>query len=237
MSAKPILLLFGASGVIGGAIVQKFISQGWSVISVLRNPESNTSVTGAQTVSWDVMHQPMPLVLTKLGPIDAICWAQGMNLNDSIEDFSLEKHRQLYEANVECVLVALSQLIKGGLLLKPARLCVISSIWQNISRQTKLSYGVTKSALQGLVLSLANDLAYQGHLVNAILPGALDTPMTRSNLSVSQIEAIEQSTGFNRLASLEDIANTTHYLCSPENTGVTGQFIKVDLGFSDVRNF
>ena len=237
MSAKSTLLLFGASGVIGGAITKKFTSQGWSVISVLRDPEFKSLVTGAQVVSWDVMHQPMPLELSKVGSIDAICWAQGMNLNDSIEDFSLEKHRQLYEANVEYVLVALSQLIKGELLLKPARLCVISSIWQNISRQTKLSYGVTKSALQGLVLSLANDLAHQGHLVNAILPGALDTPMTRSNLSVAQIEAIEQSTGFNRLASLEDVANAAHYLCSSENTGVTGQFIKVDLGFSDVRNF
>lgn len=237
MSAKSTLLIFGASGAIGGAITQKFISQGWNVIAVLRCPESKILVAGAQVVTWDVIDQPLPLALKKAEPIDAICWAQGMNLNDSIEHFSLENHRQLYEANVEYILVALSQLIKDGRLHKPARLCVISSIWQNISRQTKLSYGITKSALQGLVLSLANDLAHQGHLVNAILPGALDTPMTRSNLSAAQIEVIESATGFNRLASLEDIANTAYYLCSTENTGITGQFIKVDLGFSDVRNF
>lgn len=237
MSLKPTLLLFGASGVIGGAIAQKFISQGWCVISIVRDSKSNVSMPDTQTMSWDVIHQPMPLTLTKVGPVDAICWAQGMNLNDSIEDFCLEKHRQLYEANVEYVLVALNQLINGGLLVRPARLCVISSIWQSISRQEKLSYGITKSALQGLVLSLANDLAHQGHLVNAVLPGALDTPMTRSNLSAGQIEAIKRSTGFNRLVSLRDVANTAYYLCSPENTGLTGQFIKVDLGFSDVRNF
>ena len=35
--------------------------------------------------------------------------------------------------------------------------------------------------------------------------------------------------------NVEDVANTAYYLCSPENTGVTGQFIKVDLGYSDVR--
>lgn len=237
MPAKSTLLIFGASGAIGAAITQKFISQGWNVIAVLRSPDSKILVAGAQVVTWDVIAQPLPLALKKAEPIDAICWAQGMNLNDSIEHFSLEKHRQLYEANVEYILVALSQLIKDDLLLKPARLCVISSIWQNISRQAKLSYGITKSALQGLVLSLANDMAHQGHLVNAILPGALDTPMTRSNLSAAQIEAIENATGFNRLASLDDVANTAYFLCSLENTGITGQFIKVDLGFSDVRNF
>ena len=35
---------------------------------------------------------------------------------------------------------------------------------------------------------------------------------------------------------LEDIAAAVYFLCSEENTGVTGQFIKIDLGFSDVRN-
>lgn len=237
MSAKPILLLFGASGTIGRAIARKFIHHGWNVIFVLRESRVIDSEIDGQVVLWDVMNQSMPIELKSIGLIDAVCWAQGANLNDSIEHFSLERHRQLYEANVEYVLASLSQVIACNLLANPARLCVISSIWQNISRQTKLSYGITKSALRGLVLSLANDLAHQGHLVNAILPGALDTPMTRANLSAAQMKAIENATGFNRLTSLEDVANTAYYLCSPENTGLTGQFIKVDLGFSDVRNF
>jgi 3-oxoacyl-[acyl-carrier protein] reductase len=37
------------------------------------------------------------------------------------------------------------------------------------------------------------------------------------------------------LSQLEDVAALTCYLCSAENTGVTGQFIAADLGYSRVR--
>ena len=99
-----------------------------------------------------------------------------------------------------------------------------------------MSYGVSKSALKGLVLSLATDLAKDGYLINAVLPGAIDTPMTRNNLSYDQMQLIERATKFNRLVTLVDVASSIYFLCSEENSGITGQFLKVDLGFSDVRN-
>ncbi len=173
--------------------------------------------------------------LHTFGQFDAVCWAQGKNCNDSIYAFNVEQHREVFEANVIYILQSLSMLLNENLLKIPARLCVISSIWQDISRQNKLSYGVSKSALKGLVLSLANDLSVDGHLINAVLPGALDTPMTRQNLSADQLSKITSSTQFGRLPNLEDVSNAVHYLCSTENSGVTGQFVKIDLGFSDVR--
>ena len=98
-----------------------------------------------------------------------------------------------------------------------------------------MSYGITKAAIQGLVLSLANDLAKEGYLINAVLPGVLDTPMTIQNLTQTQIDNVKRSTQFNKLPTLKDVAHVVYFLCSKENTGTTGQFIKVDLGYSDVR--
>jgi len=229
------LLLFGGSGQIGRSIAKEFESKGWDVYSVSRNKTGNSP----NDIQWDVrfgQENTLPLALTELGLFDAICWAQGVNLNDSIYTFEAISHQKVYEANVLFILSTLSILLTAKLLRKPARLCIVSSIWQNISRQCKLSYAISKSALQGLVLSLANDMAIDGHLVNAVLPGALDTPMTHGNLSSTQIESIKNSTKFKRLAKLEEVASTVHFLCSEENRAVTGQFIKVDLGFSDVRN-
>jgi len=147
----------------------------------------------------------------------------------------LDAHLQLYQANCVYILSSLKLLLQRNLLVKPARLCVISSIWQEIARQNKLSYSMTKSALRGLVLSAAADLAADGHLVNAILPGALDTPMTRKNLTAEQISELAGATQFNRLPQLEDVSRLAMFLCSEENTGITGQFIAADLGFSRVR--
>jgi NAD(P)-dependent dehydrogenase (short-subunit alcohol dehydrogenase family) len=72
-------------------------------------------------------------------------------------------------------------------------------------------------------------------MVNAVLPGVVDTPMARDNLSPHQIDAITNATQFRRLPTLDDVASAVHGLCSATNTGITGQFITVDLGYSHGR--
>ena len=69
-----------------------------------------------------------------------------------------------------------------------------------------------------------------------MLPGVLDTAMTRSMLSAEQITSFERATGFNRLVTLDDVTSTVAFLCSASNTGITGQSIKVDLGFGHERS-
>ena len=72
-------------------------------------------------------------------------------------------------------------------------------------------------------------------MINAVLPGALETPMTQRNLTAEQIDRLTHATGFGRLPMLTDVASLVCYLCSEQNTGITGQFIAADLGFSHVR--
>lgn len=227
------LLLFGRTGAIGTDIAEHFRCRGWRVTGITRKPTTSTEM-----LCWNPLDRSDRTgreKLATLGPFDAICWAQGQNCNDSVFDFDLDNHEALYRANVLYILSSLSLLLKHGHLAKPARLCVISSIWQEIARQDKLSYCTTKSALHGLVLSAASDLARDGHLINAVLPGALETPMTHRNLNPEQLSSIVDATRFKRLPSLGDVASTVYFLCSEANTGLTGQFVKVDLGFSNVR--
>ena len=53
-------------------------------------------------------------------------------------------------------------------------------------------------------------------------------------LSESQISTISKSTGFDRLITLDDVYNAVKFLVV-ENTGITGQSITVDLGFTNKR--
>ena len=235
MESKQVLI-FGGTGAIGSAARKEFLAKGWKPVIVSRE---QSNLQEASAVTWDVLANEVPLApeeIIKRGPFDAVCWAQGQNLNDSIYDFDINAYRSVMDANVTFILSSLAALLRSQALKAGARLCIVSSIWQDLSRQNKLSYSVSKAAVRGLVLSLANDLAKEGYLVNAVLPGALDTQMTRQNLKPEQIKAIESATQFNRLANLGDVTSAIYYLCSEQNTGVTGQFIKVDLGFSDVRN-
>lgn len=232
-------LVFGASGSIGRAICENFQKEGSRVIGVGRSNYSLEEKNASDWVAWTEDQSQFIVDLSDKLPvdfkIDCIVWAQGMNFNDEITDFDSAKHLQMYEANVVFILRTLQVIMGGDLLAKDAKLCVISSIWQNIARQNKLSYCITKSALQGLVQSLAIDLGKRGVLINAVLPGALDTPMTKSNLNSVQINNLESATPLQSLPDLADVTGLVEYLCSDKNTGITGQFIAADRGFSYAR--
>ena len=233
MAVLKTVIVFGASGSIGQALCIYFKKQGSHVIGVGRADNAEHSI-----IKWSGDAQALSdSIKSILGDtkIDAVVWAQGMNFNDDIDSFDLNEHLKMYEANVTYILSTLKALMTFNSLQKNARLCVISSIWQNIARQNKLSYCITKSALQGLVQSLSVDLGKQGKLINAVLPGALDTVMTRTNLSQEQISLLESITPLGSLPNLTDVTGLVAYLCSPQNTGITGQFIAADRGFSNAR--
>jgi NAD(P)-dependent dehydrogenase (short-subunit alcohol dehydrogenase family) len=173
-----------------------------------------------------------PALFEAGAPYAAVCWAQGANLADSVFDVDSTKHLELYRTNCLFVLETLRVLLERGLLAASARLVVVSSIWQRIARQDKLSYIMSKAALGGLVQSASIDLAKRGVLINAVLPSALDTPMTAANMTPLEIERLARATGFGRLSSLDDVVAAIEFLCSERNTGVTGQSLVVDLGFS-----
>ena len=229
------VLVFGARGAIGTEICSSLRHQGVQVIGVSRTAPEAGNV--ASWLVWPDLEKPIPLDSLPSAGIDAVIWAQGVNANDGIRTFDADAHRAMYGANVLAILVTLRALLDQGRLAPSTRLVILSSIWQNIGRADKLSYMVTKSALAGLVRSLSLDLGPDGILVNAILPGPLDTPMTRAALSPAQIAQIEALTPTRRLPAVSDICALTEYLISAKNISTTGQFLTVDGGFSDAKIF
>ena len=231
MTIQQRVAIFGASGAIGTALVDWFVAQDYEVSAFNRTGK----VVSDRPISWFAWDGKGSFPSLSVKPFNAVVWAQGANCNDDIHSFDLNTHQQLYTANVLYIVLSLQALLKQNLLVSGSRLCVISSIWQKIGRPNKLSYCMTKAALQGLIQSLMIDLGADGHLINAVLPGALDTPMTRANLSEEQITQMENMTPLKALPTLIDIVNVVGFLCSHSNTGTTGQFITVDKGFSDAK--
>ncbi len=236
MADRPRLLLFGASGAIGRTVADHAVRADWSVTGVTRGPAPDRAPAAIDWITWDPAHGEADGALANRPPFDAVCWAQGANLTDSLGNFDAERHRELYNANVLSVLISADALVTRGLLASQgARLVVVSSIWQERARANKLSYTVTKAAVGGLVRSASVDLGREGHLINAVLPGVLDTPMARANLSADQIAAVAAATTLGRLPDLDTLAETILFLCSRANRAISGQSITVDLGMSNAR--
>ncbi len=231
MDGKPrVGVVFGGRGVLGTAIVEALENDGLTVWTVGR---SESDSTRHLVLRDGGAAEARPLA--ELPVLDVAVWAQGRNADDSIEEFEEDTFQSVIDANLTYIALTLSGLLSSNRLADGARLCLLSSIWQDSVRTNKFSYAVSKSALAGLVRSAAADLASRNILVNAVLPSVIDSAMTRKVLGQDQIDRVAAATGFGRLVTAADVASAVRFLTSMENRSITGQFLRVDLGFTNAH--
>jgi 3-oxoacyl-[acyl-carrier protein] reductase len=222
-------LVIGGSGSLGSVIADHLGRAGLDVTRTSR-------AGGDGCAALDPLGNAATIdAIAAAGPYASMVWAQGANRNDSVVGLDLDGFRDSIDANVTFVAASLSGLLRLGAISDSARLVVLSSIWQTLARENKFSYTVSKAAIGGLVRAASVDLASKGILINAVLPSVIDTPMTRAMLSDEQVQFVSSQTGFGRLATADDVAAMVTSLATDINTGVTGQSIAVDLGFSHAR--
>lgn len=226
------VLVFGAGGALGQAICDELANQGYRLFTA-----------GSSAIDISSQHIPLryedPLNDAPFGSLptlDAVVWAQGLNCSDTVSNFQPSELQRILHGNVLFIAASLQSLLASGKLAAASRLVIVSSIWQLESRPGKFSYTISKAALQGLIKSCALDLGSQGILINAVLPGVVDTPMTRTHLSEAQIHTITSQTALQRLPKPEDIAAAVGFLASAQNRAITGQFLTVDGGFIGLKH-
>lgn len=226
----PKLLIFGGTGALGTAIAQKFSGEGYEVIYGVR------TITDAK-VQFQVPLTTGPVPdLLKGQLFDAVVFAQGANINDSVITSSVEDLNRLFEANVSFISENTKALLSHNLIKQKGKIVILSSLWEQLTRQDKMAYTVTKAAVGGLVRSMAVDLGNaKGILVNGLLPGIVETPMSRGLLSAKQMENIEAQTPGHKLTVPTDVANATYLLGCEDNTAISGQSLFVDYGFAIAR--
>jgi 3-oxoacyl-[acyl-carrier protein] reductase len=228
----PRVLVLGARGAIGAAVANEFDARGWAVLPGTHAPKASDDFEE----DWVHIDEPdWAADVRDGGRLDAVVFAQGANVSGGLVEATAADFAQVWEANVRVIVEVMSAIVGKGLAATSARVVVISSVWQLVARSGKIAYTTSKAAVGGLVRALAVELAPKGVLVNAVLPGVLDTPMTRAHLSASSIERVTRDTPAGRLATVEDVARATYWLASEQNTAVTGQSVSVDLGWTIAR--
>jgi NAD(P)-dependent dehydrogenase (short-subunit alcohol dehydrogenase family) len=221
-------LVFGATGYLGNAIKKGLETEKYNALGVSSKDTQGKFLKLAvksDLNNWKIEKEC----------ITGVIWAQGLNSNDSVESFDNDSFNEVINANISYIINTLNWMLDSNLISNGARLVIISSIWEKTSRANKLSYSVSKSALSGLVKSLAIDLAKKQISVNAVLPGVIDSPMTHKNLTQDQISRIVEGTPIGKLITAEMIANVCSFLISEKSSGITGQSILVDGGWTNSR--
>lgn len=216
----PLALVTGASRGIGRAIADEFGKQGWTVLAPTRAELDLNN--GAAIRSW--CDSP------GAENIDALVHCAGVNWPRPLAEITDEIWDETFQVN----LTALRQLAQGvaSRMVGGGRIVAVSSILSLVSRPGRATYSATKSAVNGFIRALAIELGPQNILANALCPGYVDTDLTRQNNSPEQLAAIAETIPLRRLGTAQEIAKLAVWLCSAENTYLTGQAIVIDGGFT-----
>lgn len=214
MDTRATALIFGSSGSIGSAC-KDLLSADFEIFAGPQNPN-------------EIPDAPI---------FDTVIWAQGINRTLSFLETSEDDWESVLEANFHLVRKSIQILLRRNQVASPSSLVFVGSVWSNLSRRDKSAYIVSKSALEGLCRALAVELAPMKIRVNCVLPGVVENPMTKNNLTAQQMENVKFQTPDGNLVSPADIANTVKFLSSSTSQGITGQSIIVDNGWSIARFF
>lgn len=213
-------LVTGASRGIGRAIAETFAAQGWDVIAPSRGELDLADANAVR--KWCSVHQNISF--------EAFVHSAGVNWPCPLAEMTEDGWAQTLQVN----LTSFRQLVQA---ITPrmgasGRILVLSSMLSVISRPGRGAYSATKAAVNALVRTLALELGPMGVLANALCPGYVDTDLTRQNNSPEQIAALTKSIPLGRLATAQEIAAFAVWLCSSQNSYLTGQSILIDGGFT-----
>jgi len=241
------VLITGATRGIGKAIADLFYESGANLIltgtkkeeiDILNNEIKKNDIINKRYIQVDfyddISVNHFLLELEKLDIIDVCINNAGVNKINDFEGTSLEDFKWIQKINLEMpykiLKVVGSKMIKN----KYGRIVNIASIWSIITRPGRSLYTTSKNALVGLSKTLAIEWASYNVLVNAVSPGFTLTELTKKTNTTRQLEELKSQIPAKRMAEPVEIAKVVAFLCSDQNTYLTGQNIAVDGGYTNV---
>lgn len=166
--------------------------------------------------------------VTEFGKLDILVNNAGIYPYKPFEQMTEEDWDKVININLKSVFLTSQASVK--VMKEGAKIVNISSIASIIGFPTLSHYCASKGGVNGFVRALALELASKKINVNAVAPGAINTPGAAS--SEEQKKQTIAGIPLQRKGEPEDIANTVLFLASDEASYITGQVIVVDGGWT-----
>ncbi|MBD2115583.1 MULTISPECIES: SDR family NAD(P)-dependent oxidoreductase [Microcystis] len=215
-------LITGGSRGLGAAMASLLEDQGVEVIAPTRD-----------VLDLSRMESIAAYIASEQGKgFDIIINNAGINLLNELTHVKDEDWQIMLQVNLTAPMALIRGFSPYMKAQKWGRIVNISSIFSLVTRENRSAYSATKAGLNGLTRTAAVELAPYGILVNAVCPGYVETELTFVNNSPEQLAAITATIPLQRLAQPHEIAKLVSFLCSEENTYLTGQTLVIDGGFT-----
>lgn len=169
-------------------------------------------------------------VIEAFGKIDILVNNAGITGNTPFLESTREQYMKMFNVNFFGVVDLTREVAKrmkengGGSIINTSSMVGING------GRGQVDYASSKSAINGLTISLAKELGQYNIRVNAVAPGVVGTDMMRDSVSEQMKQMLINMTPLHKMADPKDLAGAYLYLASDASNFTTGTIIKVDGG-------
>ncbi|WHY02402.1 SDR family oxidoreductase [Neobacillus sp. DY30] len=234
------VLVTGASGGIGQAVALKLASLGFNLYLHFNRNETSIKDLLNQLEPFGGDYTPIQAnleepdgykkICSQIFSLDAIVHCSGNTHYGLLVDVKQEDIESLMRVHVMNPLMITKELLPKLIQKRSGNVILISSIWGQTGAACEVVYSTAKGAQISFVKALSKEVALNGVRVNAIAPGAVETPMM-SQFSEEDKQLIEYEIPMGRLGVPEEIANGVKFLLSDESSYITGQVLSINGGW------
>jgi 2-deoxy-D-gluconate 3-dehydrogenase len=245
--AGRVAIVTGGNSGIGLGMAKGMAAAGAMLVIAGRNSQKNAAATqalqdlGAQVLAVETdVTQPeacqamVEAALARFGRLDILVNNAGTNIRKPPQDYSLDEWKTILDTNLTsafvCSQAAYPALVKAG----GGKIINTGSMTSIFGAGFAAPYSASKGAIVQLTKALAAAWAKDNIQVNAILPGWIDTDLTRQarNDLPGLHERVLARTPAARWGNPDDFAGIAIFLASRASDFVTGAAIPVDGGYS-----
>jgi len=239
------VLITGASGGVGRATVTLFYDKGWKVVGVDRSEKAEDFPADCLFIKADIsnpndLERVYQQTLQFTDHLDAVINNAAQQIAKPILETTVEEWDSVMTSNLRSVFLGAK--LSHPLLVNSKNRAIVnvSSVHAIATSANIAAYAASKGGLLALTRSMAIEFAGNHIRVNAILPGAVDTPMLRAGLQRGHVsggtvhdrlENLARKTVIGRVGEPMEIASAIFFLADDtQSSFMTGQALVVDGG-------
>lgn len=241
---NKIIIVTGAAGGMGKAIVQELLNEDATVIALDLSTKNLDDIQHERLLTYETnvlaeenIQKIVSEVYENYGKIDGLVNALGIaQAATPVEEVTLEEWDRLLNVNVKSLFITSRAVVPFMKQQKKGSIITIASISAVRPRPGLQTYIASKGAAESFTRGLAIELAEHGIRVNTIHPGPADTTMlgkftsNGGDIEQTKEEIFRKSVPLGRLIVPQDIANAVSFLLSDKAEIITGSTLHVDGG-------
>jgi len=232
------ILITGATGGIGNALVKKFLSLDGTVLATGTNTEkldalkkefSNINVLKFDISDHSKIEDFIENVTSQLVGLDILVNNAGITMDNLSLRMKDDEWKKVIDINLNSTFYLCKHAIKKMLKNKYGRIVNITSIVGHTGNLGQANYSASKAGMVAMSKSLAIEYAKKNITINCVSPGFIQSKMT--DKIVESIKAVLTSRiPMSKLGTGEDVSNTVAFLSSDAASYITGETIHVNGG-------